>query len=79
MNNITGQKELESCLHPGRFVVPGTNALGKEERERGSSNHRYFAMSAEIAEVSALPGEHVCVAAQAFNFSEVCKLSSQLP
>lgn len=49
---IAVQKEwLENILHPphpGMFVaVPGANAVGEEEKERGSSNCGCFATSAE--------------------------------
>lgn len=88
---IAGQKEwLENILHPphpGRFLaVLGTNAVGEEERERGSSNRRRFATSAEntdekrrtrswgwcsfLVNMSALLHDPLCS-------SEVWELSSQ--
>lgn len=61
--------EQPSLSSPAKFVAgSGSNAVGEEERGRGSSNCECFATSAantdkkHAAEVVALPGECVGVA-----------------
>lgn len=50
-NHSWAEEWPESILHPphpGRFIaVLGTNAVGEEQGERGSSNRRHFATLAE--------------------------------